>query len=570
MSGMYPNNQVIEIFGEQVSWPGVDGDGKFTNGSFTDPMVKPSFIPAETINLILDNLTELIKKCGGAPDSVTVSQLAALLATAASPKSIMMRDAAGRAKAAKPVEDDDIARKIDIQQAVGERGSQAQVELSKMTYIADNPAAASTANVNIQTGGLLVIDGVQTAAGDLIFLKDQVEKNENGFWKVQTGAWNRYPGYTEGECFTDKLITVPAGAANAGKIFFLDGALLTIGTDSLVFIESPFASEAKPGKIAIRDREGKIKDLHGVNVIIHAASVEGWGRDLFDVMGVNRYNRNAPTVAEKQALGLALKQAGNNTATAAAGTPYYSGLMIGDYIDGLDLSVIPAENGGTAGQAWNDTYKNNRIVLSAFNPYIGAGDTENQKNHLLFTFRNCPITKRMRSDNTNDGGYINSTKSELRAFLEGTSGDGTGDISGVTTAAFLNAMKAQMGDIFYKIRKLHSVKSGNSWASYIMFLLSEIEVFGVPVWGDEGVYLASDTATSSAARAGSITPLQLPIFRDSYLHRIKRYNGNRQWHWLSTPYSAGSSSFCAVSNSGHTANYSAGSAGGVAPAFCVA
>jgi hypothetical protein len=180
---MYPNNQNIEVFGELVSWPGVDENGKFTNGSFTDPMVKPSFIPAETINLMLDNLSEFVKKCGGTPDSVTVTQLAALLASAASPKSIMMRDASGRAKVAKPVEDDDIARKIDIQQAVGERGSQAQVELAKMAYIADVPVAASTANVSIQTGGLLVIDGIQTAAGDLVFLKDQVEKTRTAFGK---------------------------------------------------------------------------------------------------------------------------------------------------------------------------------------------------------------------------------------------------------------------------------------------------------------------------------------------------------------------------------------------------
>jgi hypothetical protein len=366
------------------------------------------------------------------------------------------------------------------------------------------------------------------------------------------------------------LITVPAGAVNAGKIFFLDGALLTIGTDSLVFIESPFASEAMPGKIAIRDREGKIKDLSGVNVLIHAASVEGLGRDLFDVMGVNRYDRNAPAVAELQALGLALKQAGNNTGSAAAGTPYYSGLMLGDYIDGLDLSTVPAENSGTAGQAWNDTYKNNRVVLSAFNPYIGMGDTENQKNHLLFTFRNCPVTKRMRSDGTNDGGYTNTSKSELRAFLEGANGDGTGAVSGVTTAAFLNAMKAQMGDIFYKIRKLHSIKSSNGWASYIMFLLSEIEVFGIPFWGDEGVYLASDTATGSAARAGSGTPLHLPIFRDGYAHRMKRFNGSRQWWFLSTPYASGASSFCNVNNNGNTNGSSASSVGGCAPAFCVA
>jgi hypothetical protein len=47
---MYPNNQTIEIFGEEVQWPGVDESGKFTNGSFTDPMVKPSFIGTRGCN----------------------------------------------------------------------------------------------------------------------------------------------------------------------------------------------------------------------------------------------------------------------------------------------------------------------------------------------------------------------------------------------------------------------------------------------------------------------------------------------------------------------------------------
>jgi len=75
MGGMYPNNQDVEIFGEQVSWPGVDASGKFTNGSFSDPMVKPSFIPADTVNLILDNLESLIRACGGVPNATGPDQL---------------------------------------------------------------------------------------------------------------------------------------------------------------------------------------------------------------------------------------------------------------------------------------------------------------------------------------------------------------------------------------------------------------------------------------------------------------------------------------------------------------
>jgi hypothetical protein len=556
---MYPNNQNIEIFGEQVSRPGVDEHGKFTNGSFSDPMVKPSFIPAESINLILDNLSELIKKCGRAPDSVTVTRLAALLASAANPKSIMMRDAGGRAKVAKPVEDDDIARKIDVRQAVGERGSQAQVELSKMSFIADSPAAASTANVNVQSGGLPVIDGVQTAVGDLVFLKDQVEKNENGFWEAQTGAWNRYAGYTgaeaDKECFTNKLITVEAGAMNAGKIFFLDGALFTIGTDSLVFIESPFACESKPGKIAIRDREGKIKDLSGVlsggdNM---AEQVDGYGRNLLEVFKVG-------TIPE--AMAEIRRRCNNNGEIDGSGIPDFRGIMIGDYIDALDLSAIPAENGGTAGQEWNDTYKNNRIVVSGFNTYKGAGDTENAKNHILFTFRNIPLRKRMNASNDNAGGYA---ASEVRAFLEGTAGNGTGDKSGVTTAAFMNALKAQIGDYLYTIRKAHSTKSGQAWNNYTVFLLSELEAFGYPCYGDEGVYMAAITTPAIAARAGWLTNIHIPIFQKSYEYLIKRYNGARDWWYLQTHYAAAASSFCDVHNYGNTSANLAGYVSGCAP-----
>ena len=75
MGGMYPDNREIEIFGEQVSWPGMGADGKFTNGSFSDPMVKPGFIPAESINRIIDNVAGLVASPGGSPDNTDANQL---------------------------------------------------------------------------------------------------------------------------------------------------------------------------------------------------------------------------------------------------------------------------------------------------------------------------------------------------------------------------------------------------------------------------------------------------------------------------------------------------------------
>ena len=114
MAGMYPDNKEITIYGEKVQWPGVDKNGKFTNGSFSDPHEPPSFIPAGTINLILDNLSELITKLGGKPDNTSVTQLAGLFTSAIQANKGIMRDEAGRAKVSAPHDTDDIARKAEV------------------------------------------------------------------------------------------------------------------------------------------------------------------------------------------------------------------------------------------------------------------------------------------------------------------------------------------------------------------------------------------------------------------------------------------------------------------------
>jgi hypothetical protein len=395
MSGMYPNNQIIEIFGEEVAWPGVDGNGKFTNGSFTDPMVKPSFIPAQTINLILDNLEELIKKCNEAPNSTTVQQLAALVSPLVQAHKIIQRDSQGRAKVAPPVAKDDIARLEEILEAA-------------------------------------------------------------------------------------KRIT-PAGY-------------------------------------------GLYQE----------------GRDLLAVLGVS-------TIADAMA---ALRQRCNG-----AGVPDFSGLQIGDYLDGLDLSGIPAENGGTGGQPRDESYKNNRIVLSALNPYLGVGDTfEVTKNHVRFDFANVPLTKRMNATDSNEGGYA---ATELRAFLDGVNGDGTGGKSGVTTAAFLNALKGQIGDYIIPVRRILSDKAGSwAWITCSLWVPGENEVFGANAWGE--------------ADLGDGQKLQMPLYRNSFRHRIKRYNGTRMWWWLNTPHAGSAASFAHAGGNGDATHHVASGVGGCAPAFCVA
>ena len=76
MAGMYPKDETITMFGKKVRWPGLDpGSGKFTNGDFNNPENSPSFIPAETINLILDNLSTVISNAGIEPNPEDPRQL---------------------------------------------------------------------------------------------------------------------------------------------------------------------------------------------------------------------------------------------------------------------------------------------------------------------------------------------------------------------------------------------------------------------------------------------------------------------------------------------------------------
>jgi len=76
MAGLYPDDKIISVFGNEVNWPGLDpANGKFSNGDFSNPLKKPSFIPAETINLIIDNLSGFISGLGLVPNNLDPNQL---------------------------------------------------------------------------------------------------------------------------------------------------------------------------------------------------------------------------------------------------------------------------------------------------------------------------------------------------------------------------------------------------------------------------------------------------------------------------------------------------------------
>lgn len=131
---------------------------------------------------------------------------------------------------------------------------------SRYEYLEDVPAAVSTENIDVTEGGETTIDGVSVTAGQIVFLKDQTDKKENGLWEVQTGSWNRADDYEESTtAFDHKLVFAAAGTVNKGKVFFLPGNTYIIGTDELDFTEANFTSDKQAHKFVMRDENGRAK-----------------------------------------------------------------------------------------------------------------------------------------------------------------------------------------------------------------------------------------------------------------------------------------------------------------------
>lgn len=141
MAGMFPTNKEVTVFGKTIKFPGVTDAGEYTNGDFEDPDTPPSYIDADTQNLILHNLNSLIVTLGGKANNTDKSQLAALFTVTADALRGVKRDADGRAKVAAPAESDDIARKAEVDEVAG--------DLSAHTGDKNNPHGVTKTQVGL-------------------------------------------------------------------------------------------------------------------------------------------------------------------------------------------------------------------------------------------------------------------------------------------------------------------------------------------------------------------------------------------------------------------------------------
>lgn len=105
--------------------------------------------------------------------------------------------------------------------------------------------AVSDGNLDLTTGGLLVIDGVQTVAGDRVLVRNQTNTAENGLYVVvDGGAWTRAEDAdTDVELKAYTSVFVRQGTDHAGHEYVLAATTdPVVGTDGQTWIHRTTAS----------------------------------------------------------------------------------------------------------------------------------------------------------------------------------------------------------------------------------------------------------------------------------------------------------------------------------------
>lgn len=115
----------------------------------------------------------------------------------------------------------------------------------------DSVRAASTANIDISTGGLLTVDGVVLVAGDRVLLMGQTDATQNGIYVASSSAWTRSTdadGNPSSEVSNGMATFVEEGTKDGSNGYVLTTPNpITLGTTDLTFAQFSGAGQIIAG-----------------------------------------------------------------------------------------------------------------------------------------------------------------------------------------------------------------------------------------------------------------------------------------------------------------------------------
>ena len=107
---------------------------------------------------------------------------------------------------------------------------------------------ATTVSLGTSATGLLVIDGVQTVAGDRVLRWQEADQTQNGVWIVNSGAWTRALDFSSSSAILfGTQIYASSGVSFAKSVFICQTQMPAVGTTPITFLLQTAAAAAAPG-----------------------------------------------------------------------------------------------------------------------------------------------------------------------------------------------------------------------------------------------------------------------------------------------------------------------------------
>ena len=222
----------------------------------------------------------------------------------------------------------------------------------------------------------------------------------------------------------------------------------------------------------------------------------------------------------------------------------FAGLRIGDYID------VPLAN--TTGVTSD---KRARMLIAHFDPYYQCADLS--KGHHIAFVASAPVAVASDATGAQNGSYLQwnttntnqGTADEKRPYLCSNIKAWETSLEACLPEALTKYLLTQRVLLEERYSANGALSDSNSWSWADIgkvWSLSEMEVYGCPVWGTSGYSVGFDC--------------QFDLFHDT----ARRLNGSRYPWWLRSVASGSSAYVCYVNGTGN-ANYGSATNGWVRP-----